>query len=280
VLREARAIGCPWGGLETFTDSLEKFRYGALTNPELLSAEKYDSGWNSGMACTTEASKGNLDVVREARAFGCPWGDTAVEACRNEHLQLLRWARGPPAASRRVPLYAMCYRVAAEGGHLDVIKFLREEQCEYINNRAANAAAQFGHPRCLELLYEICAENEGRWSPDDVCAHAVTSEQIDVLKTAWALEPERYNAFKYEDPFTTFNVKPMQWAASRGRIDMMEWLLDNGCPWGSYTCGVIAKRGDPAVSKWAAEAPNGCRCNSPFGTTMTSKCTVHGDPWI
>ena len=161
-----------------------------------------------------------------------------------------------------------------------MIKFLREERCEY-GRRSAMAAARLGHPRCLELLYEIHTEweSDNEWFSDCVCAFAVISERIDVLKVAWKLQPAVYNAEYYRDPFLNFNVQPMQWAADDGRIDMMEWLLDNGCPWGSYTCQAIMDVGNPVASKWAAEAPNGCRCHSPFGTIMTSACSVHGDPW-
>jgi hypothetical protein len=130
----------------------------------------------------------------------------------------------------------------------------------------------------LELLYEIHTEWESGNAWDLVCAFAVLSGRIDVLKTAWKLQPAVYKAEKYGNPFMAFNVQPMQWAAGEGRIDMMKWLLDNGCPWGSYTCQTIMDVGNPAVSKWAAEAPNGCQCNSPFGTKMSSTCSVHGDP--
>ena len=264
--------------LYLFTESLEKFRYGYLTYPKFLSADKNHHSELYGEICSTAASKGTLDVLREARAIGCPWGNTAINACRNGQLQLLQWAHGP-FQSDRVQLNSRCYAVAAQYGHLDVIKFLREEKCG-CDKKASYEAARFGQPRCLELLYEICVENEAQWKPHEVCTLAVSSERIDVLKTAWALEPAVYDAEYNQNPFLSFNVQPMQRAAYRGRIDMMEWLLNNGCPWGSYTCDAIATSGDPAASKWAAKAPNGCRCNSPFGMTMTSICSVHGDPWI
>jgi len=231
------------------------------------------------------ASKGNLDVLREARAIGCPWGNTAENACRNGHLRLLRWARLPHQPNprfNRVLLNRDCYLSAAKGGHLDVIKFLREERCGY-DNKSAYEAARLGHPRCLELLYEIHHidwECENEWFSDLVCAFAVISERIDVLTVAWKLQPAVYDAEYYRDPFLNFNVQPMQYAAHIGRIDMMKWLLDNGCPWGSHTCQTIMDVGNPAVSKWAAEALNVCRCDSPFGTKMSSTCSVHGDPLI
>ena len=172
-------------------------------------------------------------------------------------------------------LSSACYIQAVAGGHCEVLKFLREEACEY-DCKAAHAAARIGNIRYLEIMYEICIEQHGWWISDIVCALAVESGRIAVLKKAWELQPATYNVFIYEDPL----MGPMQLAAYRGRIDMMKWLLNNGCPWGSSTCQAIADVGDPAVSKWAAEAPNGCRCNSPFGITMTSQCSVHGDPWI
>jgi len=80
----------PGIGLPAFTDSLEKFRYGALTYPKLLTAERTDTSLEGGLVCESAAAKGNLDVLREARAIGCPWGYfTAVKACRNGHSQTL-----------------------------------------------------------------------------------------------------------------------------------------------------------------------------------------------
>ena len=269
----------PGIGLDAFTDSLKKFRYGVLTYPSLLSADKSYST-RRGLVCSMAASKGNLDVLREARAIGCPWGNTATNACRNGHLQILKWARTErDFRFDRVQLSSDCYLSAAKGGHLDVIKFLREERCGY-DNKSAFEAARLGHPRCLELLYDICTENKARWRPNDVCASAVSGDRIDVLKVAWKLQPAVYNAEKYGNPFLHFCVHPMQGAARLGRTDIMKWLLNNGCPWGTYTCEVLAGAGKPEASKWAAEALNGCRCDSPFGTKMSSTCSVHGDPLI
>ena len=273
----------PGFGLEEFTDSLEIFRYGYLTYPELLEEQKKygpdDIGYVIVRACSTAASKGNLDVLREARRIGCPWGrSTAIEACTHGHLRLLQWARAP---YRRwpVPLTRSCYTEAVAGGHCEVLEFLCKEACEY-DHKAAYTAVRIGNIRCLKIMYEICIILNASWRPANICAVAVESGRIDVLKTAWALKPAMYSAFINDDPFLTFHVLPMERAAEIGRIDMMEWLLDNGCPWGSYTCQAIADVGDPAVSKWAAEAPNGCRCNSPFGTSKTTNCSVHGAPWI
>jgi hypothetical protein len=283
----------PGFGLSRFTDSLEMFRYGVQTYPRLLISDRNPHSARYGDICSAAASRGALDVLSEARAIGCPWGRTATNACRNGQLQLLQWAHGP-FQSDRVQLNRKCYVVAAEEGHLDVIEFLREERC-VIDKFAAYGAAYYANPRCLELLYEIhnewipfkVGEPDEEWSPDDVCAYAVRSRRKSVLKIAWKLQPAVYDAEIYGNPFMDFSVQPMEWAARFGRTDMMKWLLENGCPWGSYTCEVLADPLNPVPSKWAAEAsklaaeaPNGCWCNSPFGTKMSSTCSVHGDPLI
>jgi hypothetical protein len=176
--------GVTWGiGLDVFTDSVESFRYGALTYPGLLLDDRMDTRGTGGMVCSTAASKGNLEVLCEARAIGCPWGNTAENACRNGHLRLLRWAR---AQYQRweVPLSSACYKEAVSGGHCEVLKFLREEACEF-DFKAAYRAARLGNIRCLEIMYEICLEQHARWDPQDACGAAVISGQIDVLKKAW-----------------------------------------------------------------------------------------------
>jgi len=120
----------PGSGLEVFTDSVEKLRYGAFKYPELLLDERgrrYSS--KRGSVCAAAARKGKFDVLREARALGCSWDvRVGTNACANGHLKILQLACAPYQCSK-VVLVPRCYRFAARGGYLEVIKFLWDERC-------------------------------------------------------------------------------------------------------------------------------------------------------
>ena len=65
---------------------------------------------------------GHLDVLKWARANGCPWDDwTCTEARWGDHLNVLKWA-----CANDCPWDMDTCEFAALGGHLDVLKWLRE----------------------------------------------------------------------------------------------------------------------------------------------------------
>jgi hypothetical protein len=47
-----------------------------------------------------------------------------------------------------------------------------------------------------------------------------------------------------------------EWAASEGRLELLQWARQNGCPWNEDTCEYAARGGHLEVLQWAHE--NGC----------------------
>ena len=82
--------------------------------------------WGSS-TCTYAARGGNLDVLKWARANGCDWdGWTCAYAAEGGYLDVLRWAR-----ANGCPWNERTCSYAAEGGHLDILKWARENGCDW-----------------------------------------------------------------------------------------------------------------------------------------------------
>mmetsp|Transcript_10301 Transcript_10301/g.38200 ORF Transcript_10301/g.38200 Transcript_10301/m.38200 type:complete len:211 (+) Transcript_10301:63-695(+) len=82
--------------------------------------------WDS-TTCANAALKGNLEMLDWARANGCDWdAETCANAARLGRLEVLKWARvnGCPWDERT------CTN-AVLGGHLEVLKWARANNCPW-----------------------------------------------------------------------------------------------------------------------------------------------------
>jgi hypothetical protein len=75
--------------------------------------------------CKWSAHNGHLDVLKWARANGCPWNwRTCAAAARNGHLEVLQWARANGCPWGEWTCYG-----AADNGHLEVLQWARANGC-------------------------------------------------------------------------------------------------------------------------------------------------------
>ena len=107
------------------------------------------------------------------------------------------------------PLKKLC-NMAAKDGHLEVLKWARENGCEWNSNTCANAAEN-GH---LEVL-KWARENGCEWN-SNTCAYAAQNGHLEVLK--WARE----NGCKWNSETCTY-------AAQNGHLEVLKWARENGC---------------------------------------------------
>jgi hypothetical protein len=71
--------------------------------------------------CKNAAQGGHLEVLRWARANGCPWDEaTCASAAESGHFEVLRWAR-----ANGCPWDEATCASAAESGHFEVLKWER-----------------------------------------------------------------------------------------------------------------------------------------------------------
>ena len=129
---------------------------------------------------------------------------------------------------------------AAKGGQLEVLEWLRENECPWDKNTCEEAAYS-GH---LEVL-QWARENGCPWK-EDTCWSAAQGGQLEALQ--WARE----NGCPWDE-------RTCRSAAWGGHLPVLQWARENGCPWDETTCACAAWCGHLEMLQWARE--NGCPWN-------------------
>jgi len=137
--------------------------------------------------CAQMAENGNVEFLTFLHEnVGCPWDE---ETCRK----------------------------AAISGHLECLKYARENGCPW-NTETCEGAAYNGHLECLKYAHE-----KGCPWDESTCSWAAQYGQLECLKYAhekgcpwdrWACES----------------------AAQYGHLECLKYLHENGCPWDRDTC--------------------------------------------
>ena len=99
----------------------------------------------------TAASQGNLEMVKYCVANKCPMNESACAfAAFNGHLEVLKYLR----EEAKAPWDAKTAAWAAENGHLHILEYLVERKYDKYNGDACQWAAKHGHFDCLKYLHE------------------------------------------------------------------------------------------------------------------------------
>jgi hypothetical protein len=101
---------------------------------------------------------------------------------------------------------------AARGGHFEVLKWLRDNDCPW-EELTCYAAARGGHLEVLRWL----REHGCPWD-EDTCAYAAYGSHLEVLQ--WARE--------HGCPWDWWTCA---YAAYGGHLEVLQWARENGCPW-------------------------------------------------
>jgi hypothetical protein len=156
---------------------------------------------------------------------------------------LMQWAKDEnaiPSATWRPQLRVgvACQR-AAEGGHLEVLKWLHSTGYPW-DSTTCSKAAYCGRLEVLRWLREHgCPWDEA------TCAIAALGGHLTVLQ--WAREHH-----------CPWNSSTSDNAASGGHLAVLQWAREDGCPWDeATTCALAAASGRLAVLRWARE--HGCQ---------------------
>ena len=159
------------------------------------------------------ALAGSVPALKKAVELGAPTDNLCFYAAKGGHLEVLKWLRenGCPWDS------CTCYS-AAKGGHLEVLKWLRENGCPWDSN-TCDFAAKGGH---LEVL-KWARQNGCHWDEwtcaDIVCGNfAAVGGNLEVLK--WARQEG-----------CPWDYRPCMFAAALRRFDVLKWAIKNGAPW-------------------------------------------------
>jgi hypothetical protein len=161
--------------------------------------------------------------------------------------------------------FSEALRGAARGGHLELVKHLREKGCEWDEWTCA-AAAQEGHVHVLEYL----RTNGCPWN-SDACSCAAGGDQLDTLKwlrehgcpwdryaMVYAVEAGKFASLKWmrEHGCTGWDADLFATAVIYGSLKILMWMHENGCPWDQEATEFAAGDGNLEILKWLHE--NGC----------------------
>ena len=97
------------------------------------------------------AKQGNLEMVKYCVANECPIDEYAcASAAENGHLEVLKYLR----EEGKAPWDWNTAAWAAQNGHLHILEYLVERKYDNIDERACQWAAKNGHLDCLKYLHE------------------------------------------------------------------------------------------------------------------------------
>jgi hypothetical protein len=112
--------------------------------------EEKQCEWNVGTILAA-AGQGNLEMVKYCVANECPVDeDACANAARYGHLECLKYLR----EEAKAPWDSWTANWAAENGHLHILEYLVERKYDRYNERACQWAAKYGHLDCLKYLRE------------------------------------------------------------------------------------------------------------------------------
>ncbi|KAL6076959.1 Ankyrin repeat domain-containing protein [Balamuthia mandrillaris] len=217
VLRWALEQGCP-AGVWTFRGAAESAVAGEGLSLDLVDVRRSSREWG-------------LEDVAMGTGAWVPLGQRRVRVCSTQWGALLSCPLQHCQTSR------LC-RVWFQGGHLEVLKWARENGCPWDKTVFMMAAAR-GHLEVVKWAHE----NGCPWDKDVVCYFAAKGGNLEVLK--WAREQG-----------CSWGSDTTMAAARRGDLEMLKWAHENGCPWTADTCCYAAEGGHLEVVKWARE--HGC----------------------
>ncbi|CAL6308137.1 unnamed protein product [Bathycoccus prasinos] len=147
----------PWG---TYNHELEEemdetyfcYRVAQTNKLELLkwAREEKQCEWDVG-TINAAAYQGNLEMVKYCVANECPIDEWAcAQAAQNGHLEVLKYLREEVKA----PWDFRTATRAAKNGHLHILEYLVEREFDEYDVFSCESAAKFGHLDCLKYLHE------------------------------------------------------------------------------------------------------------------------------
>ena len=151
-----------WSGL--LKDQTHFCAQVALTNKlELLkwAREEKKCEWDAG-TIDAAAYRGNMEMVKYCVANECPIDSEACAyAAQNGHLEILKYFREEVKA----PWDWMTASWAAQNGHLHILEYLVERKYDEYSAVACWFAANNGHLDCLKYLHETA---KAPWNSDAI----------------------------------------------------------------------------------------------------------------
>lgn len=226
ILIWVRAQGCPWGPMyfaarQGYLHILQYVYENGYVEKDWSSPAAWNgdfetliwlrsigqiTGKDLCKSIASSASPGRLEMLKWARSYGYPWGDTMNELAENGDLRAMKWAH-EHGASWSPEVYAR----AIMGGHRHVVEWLEANGCPK-NVTASQEAAAKGD---FDLL--IWLRDRGFPWGVETCEGAAESGKIKVL--AWLRAQG-----------CPWDKKVIEMAYGCGNMLLLDWAIAHGCP--------------------------------------------------
>ena len=197
------------------------------------------------------AELGNLDMLRYCFEHKCPIDEyTVAFTAHNGHIECLKFLR----EEAEVEWSEKTACAAAEAGHLNILKYCASRNCKMTADVMAFAAFG-GSLECVEFLHKIGVP----WSRE-VCIYAAQSGSCNTLKRLYELG-------------CPLNEDACSEAALHGYLEVLKFLRnDLNCPWDSLTPALASLGGNKEVLEWCFE--NNCPvcAHSPVNAARNGHC--------
>jgi len=161
--------------------------------------------------CYRVAATNKLELLKWAREEKkCEWSVGPINAAAEQgNLEMVKYC-----IANECPIDESACAFAASNGHLEVLKYLREEGKAPWDSRTAAWAAENGHLHILEYLVERKYDKYN----EDVCVCAAEYGHLDCLK------------YLHETAKAPWDEKAVREAQENNHTDCVQYLLDNDCP--------------------------------------------------
>lgn len=172
-----------------------------------------------------------------------------------------------------------------------------------VNIKNISSCHHFARNNCIKLLI-FAKQNKKKftWNSAYTCRVAAENNHINILKWCKNQLPFHWDFTICASAASKGNIEVLEWlrkngcpwdssacasAALNGHFNTLKWLKNNGCPWNRNTCINAAKYGDLEILKWCrsykppcpwdVETPNAAAKNG--HREILKWCRTQGCPW-
>ena len=167
--------------------------------------------WDETYFCWKVAQTNKLELLKWAREEKkCEWNEWTIdEAALQGNLEMVKYC-----VANECPIYEYTCACAAENGHLECLKYLREEAKAPWDSRTASWAAGGGHLHILEYLVERKYDKYNGYA----CELAARQGHLDCLK------------YLHETAKAPWDSSAVLVAHENDHPECLQYLLNNNCP--------------------------------------------------
>ncbi len=171
----------------------------------------WPSWWGETSFCRRVAETNKLELLEWAREEKkCEWDVVTINAAaRQGNLEMVKYC-----VAKKCPISTWACAYAAENGHLECLKYLREEAKAPWGSTTANCAALKGHLHILEYLVERKYDQYSAYA----CENAAEFGHLDCLK------------YLHETAKAPWDYRAVRKAHEKNHPECVQYLLDNDCP--------------------------------------------------